>query len=255
MNAQTSEGHRSSTLHGRSATRLVAILILTALTPASALGQFLPRPLTTPVVDVLRREAAATYADDRRVEVAQKMLERIYDEMNGRGIPAYRWRDVTTLLHDVERVLDEGAVLSYRAEGLAERIDALFRVRPGYDPMAGQEARWGAALETYRTMAATGQAFADDLDAASETVRGIRQNIEAIGHGFAGFTELGSHQESDQSEHQAAILAAEEMMRMRQNIALQTNADIVEYVERVARDRHNRLLTYCFLTGDGCPNP
>jgi hypothetical protein len=225
------------------------------LLPVPSMGQFLPRPLTTPVMDLLRREAAATYAADRKVEVAQKMLERIYDEMNGLDLPAYRWREVTTLLEDIERVLEGGASLTYRAEGLTEHIDALFRVGPEYDPVADPEARWTAALNTYRTMAETGRYFADDLEAASGTIRDIRENIEAIGHGFAGLTELGSHQESAQSEHQAALLAAEEMMRMRGHIALQVNADIVGYIERVARDRQDQRLTHCFLTGERCFAP
>lgn len=248
--------HREITTFWGIAMHLVRMLALAALLlPVPAMGQFLPRPLTTPVMDLLRREAAATYARDRKVEVAQKMLERIYDEMNGRGIPAYRWREVTSLLEDLERMLEGGAPLSYRADGLIERIDALFHVGPGYDPIADPEARWTAALETYRTMAETGTHFADDLEAASETVRGIRANIEAIGHGFAGLTELGSHQESAQSEHQAALFAAEEMMRMRGQIALQINADIVGSMERIARDRQHQRLTHCFLTGDGCFAP
>lgn len=248
--------HRWTQTLSRRAAQLAVVTVLGAvLLPLPAVGQFLPRPLTTPVMDLLRREAAATYAADRRVEVAQKMLERIYDEMNGLGIPEYRWREVTSLLEDIERMLEDGASLSYRAEGLIARIDALFHVGPGYDPVADPEARWTAALDTYRTMAETGRFLADDLEAASETVQGIRASIEAIGHGFAGLTELGSHQESAQSESQAGLFAAEEMMRMRGQIALQVNADIVGFMERLARDRQHQRLTHCFLTGERCFAP
>lgn len=235
------------------ATFLLLLTVGAVLLPGTASGQFLPWPFTTPVMDLLRREAAATYADDRRVEVAQKTMERIYDEMNGLGIPEYRWRDLTNVLADVEGLLESGASLGYRAGGLMERIDGLFRVQPGYDPIADQGRRWEAVLETYRTMAETGLYFADDLESASQTVGAIREQVEEIGHGFFGLTELGSHQESAQTESQAAITAAEEMMRMRENIALQINADIVGFMERIAQDRQNQILTRCLLAGDGCP--
>jgi len=241
---------------GSSALLLSVLLICVAAlaVPQAASGQFLPWPLTTPVMDVLRRETAAAYADHRRIEVAQKTLERVYDEMSGLGIPAYHWREATAVIEEVEDLLEAGASLGYGAEDLVEAIDHLFRVQPGYHPIWDQGERQEAVLESVRLLAATGRPFADDFQAASTTLTALRHQIEDIGQGFAGLTELGSHQESAQSETQAAILAAEEMMRMRQNVALQINADIVSYIERIARDRQNQMLTICLLTGDGCPD-
>jgi len=234
---------------------LVRLVFIAALFfPEVAAGQFLPRPFTTPVVDVLRREAAATYAEDRRVEVAQKTLERIYDEMSGLAIPAYQWREATAIFEEVEELLATGASLGYAADDLVDQIDRLFRVRPGYHPVWDQGERQESVLESYRVLAASGRLFADDLRASSTTLRAIREQIEGIGQDFAGLTELGSHQESAQSEIQAAILAAEEMMRTRQNVALQINADIVAYMERIAQDRQNQVLTTCLLTGRRCPD-
>jgi hypothetical protein len=229
---------------------LIAVLVL----PEAAAGQFLPRPFTTPVADLLRREAAAVYADHRRVEVAQKTMERIYEEMGGLGIPEYHWREETGVIAEVADLLDAGASLGYTAEDLVDQIERLFRVRPGYHPIWDQGARQEAVLDAYRVLATSGRPMADDFQSASATLTAIYRQIEGIGQGFAGLTELGSHQESAQSEAQAAILAAEEMVRMRQNIALQINADIIAYLERIAQDRENHVLTTCLVTGRGCPD-
>lgn len=238
----------------RKGLRVAAVVaVMVVLGAASATAQFLPWPLTTPVMDVLRREAAATYADQRASELQYKVMERLFDEMTGLGIDEYTWRSVVTTLDDVEGALGAGASLGYRAEGLIGRVDGLFRVTEGYSPYTDRGERWEAMLETYRAMASTGVLFADDLEAASETVGTIKEQVEQIGQGFYGFVELGSHQESAQSESQAAIMAAEEMVQMRESIAMQTNADVIAFMERIAEDRLFQILITCHLTGEGCP--
>jgi hypothetical protein len=242
---------RQEVRRGLRVAAVVAVMVV--LGAASATAQFLPWPLTTPVMDVLRREAAATYADQRASELQYKVMERLFDEMTGLGIDEYTWRSVVTTLDDVEGALGAGASLGYRAEGLIGRVDGLFRVTEGYSPYTDRGERWEAMLETYRAMASTGVLFADDLEAASETVGTIKEQVEQIGQGFYGFVELGSHQESAQSESQAAIMAAEEMVQMRESIAMQTNADVIAFMERIAEDRLFQILITCHLTGEGCP--
>jgi hypothetical protein len=125
---------------------------------------------------------------------------------------------------------------------------------PGYDPVTGAPARYDQLLRAYRSIGGTGRQVGAGLTDAAGRVRSVQKGIEDIGQ-LLGFSlpGIGSPRQSAQSELQMAIYNAEETIQMRQAIALQTNAEILSYMDQVADDRMEALLLQRAIQGHDPP--
>lgn len=232
-------------------------LVLLLAAPHPARGQLLPPPLTTPVMDVLRRIEAADYADLRRTEREQQYLELIYDLIQGMGASPSAARGVEGALEEVAGVLRAAADLGYNAPDVEAAFDRLYRPQPDLGPAAEMEARVAALLRTYRALLQGGGTHGDDLRAASAFVGHLKDDVGRIGTNVFGIAGVGSHQQSAETAVAVALGGAEELLAMRQGIAMETNAEIVRYAEEVAWDLVQREVIVRGLLGavEGAPLP
>ncbi|MGK7344872.1 MAG: hypothetical protein ACNS63_03600 [Candidatus Nitrospinota bacterium M3_3B_026] len=204
------------------------------------------------MMDVVRRIAEAEYADRRKIEHQQKRLEELLSAIESSDLGSFVFTDAPALLEQVELALEAGSDLAYSSSRLMGELDTHFlsTLGPGYDPGAAAPARYDELLRAYRTIGGTGRQVGAGLTDAGGRVRSVQQGIEDIGQ-LLGFSlpGLGSPRQSAQAELQMAIYNAEETIQMRQAIALQTNAEILSYMDRVADDRMEALLLQRAIQG------
>jgi hypothetical protein len=240
---------------------LVAALLMGGTFPAPAHAQselavacspWLLLGRDCPVMDVVRRIAEAEYADRRQVEHQQKRLEEVLSAIESSNLGSFVFHDGPALLEQVELTLEAGSDLAYSSSRLLGELDTHFlsTLGPGYDPGAAAPARYDELLRAYRTIGGTGRQVGAGLTNAGGRVRSVQEGIEDIGE-LLGFSlpGIGSPRQSAQAELQMAIYNAEETIQMRQAIALQTNAEILSYMDRVADDRMEALLLQRAIQG------
>lgn len=205
-----------------------------------------------PVMDVVRRIAEAEYAHRRDVEREQKRLEEVLSAIESSNLGSFVFTDAPALLQNIELTLEAGSGLAYSSSRLLGELDAHFisTLGPGYNPSAAAPARYDELLRAYRAIGGTGRQVGAGLTEAAGQVRSVQQGIEDIGQ-LLGFSlpGIGSPRQSAQSELQMAIYNAEETIQMRQAIALQTNAEILSYMDRIADDRMEVLLLHRAILG------
>jgi len=205
-----------------------------------------------PVMDVVRRIAEAEYAGRRDIEHQQKRLEEALSAIESSNLGSFVFTDAPALLEQVELTLEAGSGLAYSSSQLLAELDAHFisALGPGYDPGADAPARYDDLLRAYRAIGGTGHQVGRGLAAAAGRVRSVQQGIEDIGQ-LLGFSlpGIGSPRQSAQAELQMAIYNAEETIQVRQAIALQANAEILSYMDRVADDRMEVLLLQRAIQG------
>ena len=244
---------------------LVALLLVGAVLPAPALAQselavacspwlFFGRDC--PVMDVMRRIAEAEYAGRRDIEHEQKRLEEALSAIESSNLGSFVFTEAPALLQQVELTLEAGSGLAYSSSRLLSELDAHFlsTLGSGYDPGAAAPARYDELLRAYRTIGGTGRRVGAGLTDAAGRVRAVQQGIEDIGQLLGvSLPGVGSPRQSAQAELQMAIYNAEETIQMRQAIALQTNAEILSYMDRVADDRMEALLLQRAIQGPPPP--
>jgi len=239
----------------------VAILLMGAALPAPAHAQselavacspWLLSGRDCPVMDVVRRIAEAEYAGRRDIEHQQKRLEELLSAIESSNLGTFVFTDAPALLQQVELTLEAGSGLAYSSSRLMGELDAHFlsSLSPDYDPGAAAPARYDELLRAYRAIGGTGRQVGAGLTDAAGRVRTVQRGIEDIGQ-LLGFSlpGIGSPRQSAQAELQMAIYNAEETIQMRQAIALQTNAEILSYMDRVADDRMEALLLQRAIQG------
>ena len=244
---------------------LVSILLVGGIFPAPAHAQselkvacspWLLLGRDCPVMDVVRRIAEAEYADRRRIEHRQKRLEEILSAIESSNLGSFVFTDAPALLEQVELALEAGSDLAYSSSQLLGELDAHFlsSLSPDYDPGAAAPARYDELLRAYRSIGGTGRQVGAGLTDAAGRVRSVQRGIEDIGQ-LLGFSlpGIGSPRQSAQSDLQMGIYSAEETIQMRQAIALQTNAEILSYMDRVADDRMETLLLQRAIQGPASP--
>lgn len=244
---------------------LVSIFLMGGVVPAPAHAQselavacspWLLLGRDCPVMDVVRRIAEAEYADRRKVEHRQKRLEKILSAIESSNLGSFVFTDAPALLEQVELALEAGSDLAYSSSQLLGELDAHFlsSLSPDYDPGAAAPARYDELLRAYRSIGGTGRQVGAGLTDAAGRVRSVQRGIEDIGQ-LLGFSlpGIGSPRQSAQSDLQMAIYNAEETIQMRQAIALQTNAEILSYMDRVADDRMEALLLQRAIQGPASP--
>ena len=214
--------------------------------PGAAAGQ----PIAIPVMDALRREAAAVYDDERDDERVQQVLEWAYDLVAGMDLGPWAFREAAPALEAASGHVRDAAPLGYAAGDLAATFEAVFGAPPDAPTgiaaghaadFAGHEARRiEALLATYRALLAAGDGLAGDLEGAAAFARGLRGRLGGIGRNAFGFEGLGSHQQSAQAGAALALHGAEEALHLRQALAAETNADAVRYADEVALDALRR---------------
>jgi hypothetical protein len=244
---------------------LVGLLLMGAVLPASALAQselavvcspWLLFGRDCPVMDVMRRIAEAEYAGRRDIEHEQKRLEEVLSTIESSNLGSFVFTDAPALLQQVELTLEAGSGLAYSSSQLLDELDAHFlsTLGAGYDPGAAAPARYDELLHAYRTIGGTGRQVGAGLADAAGRVRSVQQGIEDIGQLLGvSLPGVGSPRQSAQAELQMAIYNAEETIQMRQAIALQTNAEILSYMDRVADDRMEALLLQRAIQGPPPP--
>ena len=244
---------------------LVAILLAGGIIPAPAHAQgelavacspWLLFGRDCPVMDVVRRIAEAEYADRRKIEHQQKRLEELLSAIESSNLGSFVFTDAPALLEQVELALEAGSGLAYSSTRLLGELDAHFlsTLGPDYDPQADAPARYDELLRAYRSIGGTGRQVGTGLTDAAGRVRSVQQDIDDIGQ-LLGFSlpGVGSPRQSAQADLQMAIYNAEETIQMRQAIALQTNAEILSYMDRVADDRMESLLLQQAIQGPSLP--
>lgn len=206
-----------------------------------------------PVADYPRRELAEAYDELRDREMEQQWLEFIYDLANGTELGSRPFRDVEAALEGISAELQAAAELGYSAADLARTFEELFyvgeRFGGGYDPRIEQERRTQALLRTYRAILASGPVYADDLRGSASFIGALKGTVEGIGTGIFGLLGLGSHEASLQATVPLSLASAEELLYLRQALALQTNSDIIQYAEEIAADQEEILLLERILFG------
>jgi hypothetical protein len=206
-------------------------------------------------MDVVRRIAEAEYADRRKIEHQQKRLEELLSAIESSNLGSFVFTDAPALLEQVGLTLEAGSDLAYSSSRLLGELDTHFlsTLGPDYDPAAAP-ARYDELLRAYRAIGGTGRQVGAGLTDAAGRVRSVQEGIEDIGQ-LLGFSlpGIGSPRQSAQSELQMAIYNAEETIQMRQAIALQTNAEILSYMDRVADDRMEALLLQRAIQGPVSP--
>ena len=243
----------------------VAILLVGAALPAPVLAQSELEVACSPwhhlgrdcpVMDIIRRIAEAEYAERRDTEHEQKRLEEVLSAIESSNLGNFIFTDAPALLQNIERTLEVGSGLAYSSTRLLGELDAHFlsTLGPGYDPGADAPARYNELLRAYRTIGGTGQQVGARLTDAAGRVRSVQRSIEDIGQ-LLGFSipGIGSPRQSAQADLQMAIYNAEETIQMRQAIALQTNAEILSYMDRVADDRMEAILLRQAIQGSLAP--
>ncbi|WP_146110159.1 hypothetical protein [Salinibacter sp. 10B] len=243
----------------------MAMLLMEAARPAPAHAQselavscspWLLLGRDCPVMDVVRRIAEAEYADGRKIEHQQKRLEELLSAIESSNLSSFVFTDAPALLEQVELTLKAGSGLAYSSSRLLGELDTHFlsTLGPDYDPGADAPARYDELLQAYRSIGGTGRQVGAGLTDAAGRVRAVQQGIEDVGQ-LLGFSlpGIGSPRQSAQAELQMAIYNAEETIQMRQAIALQTNAEILSYMDRVADDRMETLLLQRAIQGPLLP--
>ena len=239
----------------------IALLLMGAILPAPAFAQselagacspWLLFGRDCPVMDAVRRIAEAEYADQRNVEREQKRLEEVLSAIESSNLGSFVFTDAPALLEQVELTLEAGSGLAYSSSRLLGELDTHFlsSLSRDYDPGAAAPVRYDELLRAYRAIGGTGREMGAGLTDAAGRVGSVQQGIEDIGQ-LLGFSlpGIGSPRQSAQAELQMAIYNAEETIQMRQAIALQTNAEILNYMDQVADDRMEAVLLQRAIQG------
>ena len=208
--------------------------------------------LALPVADLPRRELMATYDDLRSEELEQKILEYVYDFINGTPLKEKHFRDASAVLGEASDILRAAEALGYAADDLLQAFDGAFlkALEPDFDPFASERERLEQVHATYRSLLASSQHLAQDIGSAALYAESIKGQVEDIGQSVFGITGLGNHQASFELAAEPAIASAEELLFLRQAIALETNADIIRFAEEVASDLQSLEILRVTLFGE-----
>lgn len=242
----------------------VALVAFVALAPRVARAQSLPDPpfFDLPVMDPLRR----LVHDD--LDMQGEQLERW---MKYVSVPLTQTRfaediqihyvQVLSALTQIEDLLRTASELGYASEDLLASFEDLLSVPPGFAVQTDGTAATTATRRTLLEIARAGGLYADDLETTVDRVAALKESIEEVGTGFLGFAsgvlpggQMASPTQGARLTVQTSLAATQQLMKRRQQAALQLNSFLVRAAYRMQHEVIARRALECALGTGPCPH-
>ena len=198
----------------RSTFVIIACVIGFAVAPGRVHSQFVvldPTNLAQNVLQVLR---AAQQINNQRQQITYQLQAL-------RKLPNPNWREIATLVNQLDALMRQGEALGYSIESLDKQFDQTF---PGNQAAANNLlvpiAQRQQALRTLRTM----RAALNVLQSHSHSFQSGQQKLAAIKASMHG---IEGTQEALELQSTLDAFVAEEIGLLRQAVATQTNVQAV----------------------------
>lgn len=206
----------------------IALAIATLVSPATTAAQFSIPGLPQIVIDPRNLVQNARQVAQTATQINNQRLQIQYQLQALAKLQRPNWRDMNSLVNQLDFLMQQGEAIAYSAGNLDEQFRRTF---PGYELPVG----W-VASEAQRTRATRALAT---LHASLATTRRQMQDIQP---GMLRLREIKTQMTGVQGTQQAVELqntlqayAAEELMMLRQAVAVQTNALAVAQADQVQR--------------------
>ena len=168
-------------------------------------------------------------------QIENQRRQILYQIQSLRKLQNPNWREISGLVGQLDALMQQGEALAYSAADL----DAQFRrTFPGHELPAG----W-VASETQRTQATRALATMHaTLNTTRRQMQDLRSGIVRLGQIKRQMASIQGTQEAIELQNTLQAYAAEELMMLRQAVAVQTNAVAVAHAQQVQREMQEQVL-------------
>jgi P-type conjugative transfer protein TrbJ len=196
--------------------------------PVSAHAQFSIPGLPQIVIDPRNLVQNARQVAQAATQINNQRLQIEYQLRALAKLSRPNWRDINGLISQLDLVMQEGESLAYSASDLDEQFRRTF---PGYELPAG----W-VASDAQRTQATRALATLHaSLSATRRQMQDIRPGIVRLQQIKAQMGGIQGTQQAVELQNTLQAYTAEELVMLRQAVAVQTNAIAVAQAQQVQR--------------------
>lgn len=213
-----------------------AYLVLTALAaPAAAHAQIpipgLPQIVFDPknLIENARQVAqTARQINNQRMQI-QYQLQALSKLRNP------NWREISGLVNQLDALMQQGEALAYSAADLDAQFQRTF---PGYELPAGWVASQAQRTQATRALAT----LRASLNATRRQMQDLRPGMARLGQIKRQMGGIQGTQEAIELQNTLQAYAAEELMMLRQAVAVQTNVVAVAQAQQVQREMQEQVV-------------
>ena len=168
-------------------------------------------------------------------QIDNQRRQILYQIQALRKLPNPNWRELTGLVNQLDALMRQGQALAYSAANIDRQFQQTF---PGYQLPAGlrlSEAQRGQATRALATMRAS-------LNAVGRQMQDVRPGLARLGQIKRQMGGVQGPQAALELQNTLQGYVAEEMVMLRQAVAVQTNAQAVAEAARVQREMQSDAL-------------
>lgn len=203
--------------------------------PVSAHAQFSIPGLPQIVIDPRNLVQNARQVAQAATQINNQRLQIEYQLRALAKLSRPNWRDINDLMSQLDLVMQEGESLAYSASDLDEQFRRTF---PGYELPAG----W-VASDAQRTQATRALATLHaSLSATRRQMQDIRPGIVRLQQIKAQMGGIQGTQQAVELQNTLQAYTAEELVMLRQAVAVQTNAIAVAQAQQVQREMEEQAV-------------
>jgi P-type conjugative transfer protein TrbJ len=203
--------------------------------PAAAHAQFSIPGLPQIVIDPRNLVQNARQVAQAATQINNQRLQIQYQLRSLAKLSRPNWREIDGLMYQLDVLMQQGEALAYSAANLDEEFRRTF---PGYELPTD----W-VASDAQRTQATRA------LATLHASLAATRRQMQDIGPGMARLRQIKAQMGGIEGTQQAVELqntlqayAAEELMMLRQAVAVQTNAMAVAQAQQVQREMEEQAV-------------
>lgn len=197
-----------------------------AAAPSTASAQFAVYDIANHIENAISAVHAATQVVNQATQIAQQLDQIRYQlqALEKLGMPT--WRELPLFMRDLDALMSTGEAIAYSAADLNARLEETF---PGYrlpdDLNVSRETRMqlNRTLATMHNALRTTARQMEELDAGMSNLQQIKRQMGSI-RGHQEALELGATLQAH---------AAEELVMVRQNLAVLNNVLTVAHAEQL----------------------
>jgi P-type conjugative transfer protein TrbJ len=212
---------------------MVGVACLTI--PVSAHAQFSIPGLPQIVIDPRNLVQNARQVAQAATQINNQRLQIEYQLRALAKLSRPNWRDINGLMSQLDLLMQEGESLAYSASDLDEQFRRTF---PGYELPAG----W-VASDAQRTQATRALATLHaSLSATRRQMQDIRPGIVRLQQIKAQMSGIRGTQQAVELQNTLQAYTAEELVMLRQAVAVQTNAIAVAQAQQIQREMEEQAV-------------
>lgn len=176
----------------------------------------------------------------RQVAQAAQQIENqrrqiLYQIQSLRKLRNPNWREISGLVGQLDALMRQGQALAYSTANLDAQFQQTF---PGYQLPTGWIASQSERTQATRALAT----LRASLDATQRQMQDLRPGIARLGQIKRQMAGVQGTQEAIELQNTLQAYAAEELVMLRQAVAVQTNAIAVSRAQQVQREMQEQVV-------------